>query len=52
MNSFKFAGMTGDGSYTFKIVPAGGDSQGTAIETAAVTYQTPLTSVTLDATLK
>lgn len=49
VNSFKFAGMTGDGSYTFKIVPAGGDSQGTAIETAAVTYQTPLTSVTLDA---
>ena len=49
VNSFKFAGMTGDGSYTFKIVPAGGDSQGIAIETAAVTYQTPLTSVTLDA---
>lgn len=52
--SYSFSNMTGDGSYKFKIVPMGGDTLGTAIETDSVTYQTPLaqTEVTVQATDK
>lgn len=52
--SYSFSNMTGDGSYKFKIVPMGGDTLGTAIETDSVTYQTPLaqTEVTAQATDK
>lgn len=42
-------GMTGDGKYTFKIVPVGGDTQGTAIESAEVSYQKPLAQSTITA---
>lgn len=49
INSFSYTGMTGDGKYTFKIVPVGGDTQGTAIESAEVSYQKPLAQSTITA---
>lgn len=49
VNSFSYTAMNGDGSYKFKIVPVGGDTQGTAIETEAVNYKTPLKQAVLKA---
>ena len=49
VNSFSYAGMDGDGSYQFKVVPYGGTTMGTAIETAKVEYQAPLAQTELSA---
>lgn len=49
VNSFSYTAMNGDGLYKFKIVPVGGDTQGTAIETEAVNYKTPLKQTVLKA---
>lgn len=35
-------GMDGDGKYQFKIVPYGGATMGTAVETEITDYQAPL----------
>lgn len=51
-NSFTYTGLAASGTYKFKIVPIGGDNEGTAIETVEVNYVKPLekASVTASAT--
>lgn len=49
VNSFSYAGMDGDGKYQFKIVPYGGTTMGTAVETEITDYQAPLAQAELTA---
>lgn len=48
VNSYTYS-VKEDGSYKFKVVPVGGDTLGTAIETNAVSLKTPLAKTTLSA---
>ncbi|MDO5403253.1 MAG: pectinesterase family protein [Eubacteriales bacterium] len=50
VNSFSYAAMDSDGVYSFKIVPYGGETAGTPVETAGVNYQTPLAQAELSVT--
>ncbi|GEM_PF-176358 len=49
VNSFTYKAMNGDGTYAFKVVPVGGDTLGTPVETTAVSYQTPLNRTVITA---
>lgn len=48
VNSYTYS-VKEDGSYKFKVVPVGGDTKGTAIETTAVSLKTPLAKTILSA---
>lgn len=49
VNTFTFKAMSGDGKYTFKVVPYGGDTAGVEQVSAAADYQTPLARTELTA---
>ncbi len=50
VNSFSFKNMSGDGKYSFKVVPYGGDTKGAEAVSNEVNYQTPLSRTVLSAT--
>lgn len=49
INSFSFKNMSGDGKYSFKVVPYGGDTKGIEVASNEVNYQTPLARAVLSA---
>lgn len=49
VNSFSYTGMNGDGTYTFKVVPYGGETMGAEQVSNTVTYQTPLAAASVQA---